>query len=294
MKNQKYARIQKIVVCVSFVILAGMITGPYPLSAQSLPERNWSLWLGGGALLEPVYPGSDTLLVQPIPYIQAEYMTRYLDFLAGVEDGIGIRLKESDYTGLSFSVAINPLGVDRDPNLKNSKDFVLNNADDVKEFLKGTPKIESAIELFGKVALELPFGKVSSTATFYPINADYKDASRVHKDYNGLTVSLDVETGFPLTPQIFLQAEVGATWMNDEYAEAFHGVVYPTKTLKVFNAQSGISDIHTSVALVSFFTEHIGALVSGSATQLLGDAADSPLTKEEFQPQVAAIVFYSF
>jgi outer membrane scaffolding protein for murein synthesis (MipA/OmpV family) len=294
MKNQKYARIQNIVVCVSLVILAGMVSGSYPLGAQELPERNWSLWFGGGALLDTVYPGSDTLLINPIPYIQAEYTTRYLDFFAGVEDGIGVRVKESSYTGLSLAVAINPLGVKRDPNLKNREDFVLNDADEVKQFLEGTPTIESTIELFGTVALELPFGKVSSTASFIPISADYKDAGISDKDYNGLMVSLDVETGFPLTPQIFLQAAAGATWMNDEYAEAFHGIVYPTKSLKVFNAQSGMSDAHTSVALVSFFTEHIGALLYGSATQLLGDAADSPLTKEEFQPQVAAVVFYSF
>jgi outer membrane scaffolding protein for murein synthesis (MipA/OmpV family) len=294
MKNQKYARIQKIVMCVSLVIVAGTIAGPYPLGAQGLPERDWSLWLGGGALLDTVYPGSDELLVNPIPYIQAEYTTRYFDFFAGMEDGIGVRMKESDYTGLSLAVAINPLGTKRDPNLKNSEDFVLNDADEVKEFLEGTPKIESAIKLFGTVALDLPFGKVSSTATFLPISADYKDAGISDKNYDGLTVSLDVETGLPLTPQIFLQAEAGATWMNDKYAEAFHGVVYPTKTLKIFNAKSGMSDAHASVAVVTFITEHIGALVHGSATRLLGDAADSPLTKEEFQPQVAAVVFYSF
>jgi outer membrane scaffolding protein for murein synthesis (MipA/OmpV family) len=235
MRNQQYARIQKVVVCVSLIILASMVADPHSSGAQGLQGRNWSLWLGGGALLDTVYPGSDTLLSNPAPYIQAEYTTRYVDFFAGVEDGIGIKLKAPDYTDLSLAVAINPLGTERDPKLKKSEDFVLKDADKVKKFLEGTPKIESAVELFGTIALELPFAEVSSTATFLPIKADYKDAGISDTDYNGLTVSLDVETGFPLTPQLFLQGAIGATWMNDEYAEAFHGVAYPTKTLKTLS-----------------------------------------------------------
>ena len=92
---------------------------------------------------------------------------------------------------------------------------------------------------------------MSSTATFFPVEADYDDASLSDKDYGGITVSVDFETGLPLTPQIFLQGGAGVTWMNDEYAEAFHGVLYPTTKLKTFKAKSGISDVHASVVLVS-------------------------------------------
>ncbi len=124
----------------------------------------------------PVYPGSDTLYVKPIPYIDAEYTTRYIDFLAGVEDGIGLRVKAPDHSDVSLTLAINPLGVKRDPKLKAVEDFILHDADEIKQFLGGTPTVESPLELFGTIKLDLSFAKVSSTVTFLPITVDYKQA----------------------------------------------------------------------------------------------------------------------
>jgi outer membrane protein len=298
MKNRKCSNIQKLWVCLCLVALTVVVPGFQSLDAQELSQRNWSLWLGGGALMEPVYSGSDKLLANPIPFIQAEYTTPYMDFFAGMENGIGVTLKETEFTGLNLTIGISPVGLllekRRDPDLDKVENFVLDGADELKEFLQGTPTLKNTIEVFGTVGLELPFGKVSSTATFFPVKADYDDASLSDKDYDGITVSIDFETGLPLTPQIFLQGGSGVTWMNEKYAEAFHGVLYPTTRLDVFKAKSGVSDVHASVVLVSFFTEHVGALVIGSVTLLLDDAADSPLTKEEFQPQMGAVVFYNF
>jgi MipA family protein len=297
MRTQKYAymfKVMKIIMGINIMILAGNVVDVQSLWAQELPERKWTLWLGAGSWSEPVYSGSNVLSIMPMPYIQAEYRTNFVDIFAGIKDGIGLRLKAPEYSDMSLAVAIDPFGTKRGPHLKQMQDFILNDADTIKKFLEGTPTVTSPIDVLGTVGVDLPFGKVSSTVTFFPITADYKDASRLDQDYNGLTVRLDFEAGFPLTPQLFLQGKLGTTWMNNDYAVAFHGVAYPTTVLNSFHAHSGMNDVHASVTGVSFFTAHLGAFVYGSVTRLLGDAADSPLTKQAFQPGIATFIFYKF
>lgn len=292
MGTQRYMRIMKIVIAINMIILVVIATHAQPAQVGELSPTQ-TLWLGTGTLFNPAYPGSDELLVKVVPYVKAEYSTHYFDFFAGVEDGIGVWVKAPDLSDLSLSVAINPLGVRRDPKLTQIGDVVLRDADQVKRFLDGTPTVKSPVELFGRLALSVPFGTVSSTVSFLPITADYPQANLSDKNYTGLTVSADVETNVPLTPQVFLRGSLGATWMNKDYTEAFFGVAYPTTSLKTFTTGDS-NDVHASFAVVSFFTDHIGVIVSGSASLLLGDAADSPLTKRAFQPEIAALVFYRF
>lgn len=82
--------------------------------------------------------------------------------------------------------------------------------------------------------------------------------------------------------------------MNDDYAEAFHSVLYPTPQLEVFKAKAGLSDVHGTLGARYVFSNHFGGMLLFTGEQLLGDAADSPLTKQEFQPDVVAILSYSF
>jgi outer membrane scaffolding protein for murein synthesis (MipA/OmpV family) len=293
MRNQYTFTARTLRHCLCAIVLTGMLFGVPLTEAQQLPVRHWSLWLGGGGLMEPVYPGSDALYASPVPFAQAEYTLGFVDLFAGMTDGIGVRLKEPEFAGLSVSLAVNPLGNKRDPKLKNVEKFMLTDVDEVKDVLQDTPKVTNVVEVFGTVEVEvLPFATLSSTVSYLPTKADY--ASYSDKTYDGITASVDVEAGLPLTPQIFLQGDAGVTWMNDDYAEAFHGVAYPTPKLKRFTAKNGVSDVHGSLTLVSFFSEHIGALAFGGGTLLLGDAADSPLTKDAFQPQVGIMAFYNF
>jgi outer membrane scaffolding protein for murein synthesis (MipA/OmpV family) len=54
------------------MMFVGMLT-PSLVFAQENQERPWSLELGAGAAMNPVYSGSDELNVLPFPYIAAEY-----------------------------------------------------------------------------------------------------------------------------------------------------------------------------------------------------------------------------
>lgn len=302
MKNQRTSMTRTLCFWISSIVLTGMLSSaPFagaqqPFTGTQQPSaRHWTLWLGGGGLMEPVYAGSDALYASPVPFVQAEYELGFLDLFADMNDGIGVELRPPNFGGVSLSLAVNPLGNDRDPKLENVEQFMLTDVDDVKDLLQDTPTVTNRVEVSGTLEIDvLSHATLSSTVSYLPTEADYASATYSDKTYDGITVSVDAQAGFMLTPRIFFQGDAGITWMNGEYAEAFHGVAYPTSKLNRFTAKSGISDIHGALTLVSFFTEHIGALAFGGGTMLLGDAADSPLTNDSFQPQVGVIAFYSF
>jgi outer membrane scaffolding protein for murein synthesis (MipA/OmpV family) len=294
MKNQKNRSVQIILIIVGVVVFVSRFIIFNPITAQGFQQSNWLLRTGAGVFTDSIYPGSDVLFVKPIPYIWTEYKMRYFDFFAGIDDGIGFNIKRPDSNNFGITIGINPLGTKRDPDLKDSEDYLGKEADEIKELLADTPKIESEFDLFGTVYFGLPMGRVASTVTFYPIKVEYENDLFSDRKYNGLTVGMDYESELSLLSRIFIETDIGLTWMNDEYAEAFHSVICQTNNLKAFKAQDGIRDIHASISLIAFLTEHVGVLLYGSGLQLLGDAADSPLTKKDFQPKMYAALFYNF
>lgn len=126
---------------------------------------------------------------------------------------------------------------------------------------------------------------------YAPAKADYAEVGRPDQKYHGLLV--DINVLIP-TYRILLNADIGTTWMNGEYAAAFHSVHYPTATLEEFHAGSGFRDVHTNFGLSYFITPRVGITVQGGVLKLLGDAADSPLAKNDVQPQVSLMLLYHF
>ncbi|MGD9162121.1 MAG: MipA/OmpV family protein [Desulfobacteraceae bacterium] len=293
MKQQYVSVNYKICLWIIFFLLSGILFSSWPVEAQQAPERNWYLWMGGGCLTEPVYPGSDALYVIPFPFIQAEYHLESFDVFASVIDGFGVQYKNTEFAGLSLSLSIDPLGNKRDPELKDVKHFMLTDVDDLKDFLKDTPTIDNKVDVSGTLQIDLlPFASLSSTVSYFPTKAD--NATYPDKKYDGITASFDLQSDYQLAPNMFLQGGVGITWMNDDYAEAFHSVLYSTSALEQFAAENGISDVHGCLTFIHFFTEHYGLIVYGSGTLLLGNSAHSPLTKNTFQPEMRLMVFYDF
>ncbi len=249
--------------------------------AQENQERHWSLTLGAGAAMNPVYSGSDELNVLPFPYIDAEYNMTYLDlFIAG--DEAGLKLKTPALPGSNFSFGVK---------MGQSRDY---EDEAVKDILEGTAKLENSVQGFAKLTWVSPVGQWSSSVNWLPTSAEYDEPGISDEEYHGLKISIDYALGGQLHPKLFAFATVGTSWMNDEYAEAFHSVLYPTPQLEVFKAKAGLSDIHGTLGARYAFSNYIGGMLLFTGEQLLGDAADSPLTKQEFQPGVVAMMSYSF
>ena len=82
--------------------------------------------------------------------------------------------------------------------------------------------------------------------------------------------------------------------MNNEYADAYHGVKYGTAKLKNYDADAGLHSIEAELEGFYFFTEHIGIGLNSGLSYLLGDAKNSPLTKSALQIESGLFAAYKF
>ncbi len=249
--------------------------------AQEEEERNWKFGLGGGVMLNPIYPGSNELAPMPFPFLDAEYQTTYLDVFA-FGDEAGIRLKTAALEGSNLTFGVK-LGQARD-----------NENEAVESLLEGTPAIENLVQGFGRLTYLSPVGLLTATVSWLPISADYDEADRDDQDYTGLTATFDYTIGGALDERMFVFATLGAGWMNDEYAEAYHSVLYPASKLDLFDAEAGVHEFYGTVGALYDLGENVKGILTLEGKHLLGDAADSSLTKDEFQPDVKMIVYYTF
>lgn len=239
--------------------------------------RNWELMIGGGGFYESKYTGSDKMAFEAVPLVLASYDTRYLKlFIEGDEVGISIRFTDRVPVSLSFGAG---LGEGRD------------NGD--VSLLKGTPTLENTYRLFGNLKLALPFADISSTVKYFPITADYDKTDRSDEEYTGLLVDVGIGKEWFRIP-FMVEVGGGLSWMNNEYAEANYSVNYATDHLDAFKAKSGLHSVNLSSTIVMFFSERMGTALIGEGKYLLNDAADSPLTKNEFDASAGLFLFYRF
>jgi outer membrane scaffolding protein for murein synthesis (MipA/OmpV family) len=148
--------------------------------------------------------------------------------------------------------------------------------------------------LIGALHVPLSFVELTSMVRYFPITADYEEAERPDKRYDGMRLEVDVESEVWLSRQIILNLGAGLSWMNADYAKANYSVESQTDRLDVFEAKSGVHNIHASTAMIYMFTPRIGTALVGEGAYLLGAASDSPLTNSEFQPFGGIFVFYRF
>ena len=244
------------------------------------PQRTWELTLGAGVGAYPKYPGFDAMEIVPVPLVMARYRTSYLDVFLNPEEGTGVTLKLPQHTPVTLSAGVNlGLGNGR----KNS----------YADRLKRTADIDVPYLAFGKVDIPLLFGTVSGTLSYLPMSAD-DEAELQDKEYDGLLAEVGYGATIGLRSNLMLNVGLGLNWMNDDYANAIYRVEYDTKALDVFSAGSGLQDVHASLGAILIFSQHWGSGLMTNISYLVGDAADSPLTVETFQPGGGMFVFYNF
>lgn len=274
---------KKIQITILTGIMVGLAAG-MPVSADDddddddLPERNWELMVGGGAMGDPAYSGADTVKFNPLPMIIGFYKTRVFElFIEGDEARAELKFGSNVPVAL---VAGTGLGESRE--------------NDEADVLKGTPTLKNGYRLFSGLKLELPWEvEITARANYFPITAKYDDTKVADTDYSGILADLDLEWEWEIFPFI-VELGGGGSWMNRDYAEANYGVANPTEKLKAFQANSGLHDIHCSTMATMFLNERFGITAMAEGKYLLGDAADSPLNQKAFQPSFGAFAFYRF
>lgn len=229
-------------------------------------EKNWQFEIGAGVIYGNKYEGSDNYEIQPIPQLSVAYKDGL--FFANMWDGIGSKFFRGDNFSMGASLGYE-FGRDED---------------DDKDNLRGMGEIDMAISANFFADYDIGPIKISGKVT-------------TGSEDHGTTASLEIGTMIPLAEKFMLMASAGPKWADDTHMQTFFGVspVQAERSgYKTYNAGAGIKSIGMNIGAFYSLSEHWDMNLFCSLDYLIGDAADSPLTKEEYNPALIFTMSYKF
>ncbi|MFW6366712.1 MAG: MipA/OmpV family protein [Spirochaetota bacterium] len=242
-------------------------------------ENGWSYTVGGLVQYEPVYPGSDQYGIMPLPYVNITYTQDEFQFFAGMMNGIGTSYTHTD-TGLFVSGGVDR-GIIRDP--ENEK---------VDKLLEDTPKAVNYVKGIGRVGWKFFAGEIVTGLEYYPTTLEYANGDE--KFYNAFLWNSSLVTGYPVMENLLILGEGIVSVMDESYADAFYSLGDGTDRLDEFDAGAGIHSVEGNLILLYFIHKKVAFVACGGAARYLGDAADSPFTRDAVNPKGVALLMYTF
>jgi outer membrane protein len=226
----------------------------------------WNWEAGAMAMYGPAYEGSDKYQAMAFPNISVDYEDGL--FFASPFDGIGSYPIQGEDYKLGASVGF-AFGRDESDDRKN---------------LRGMGDIDMSPT--ASIMGEYSFGPIQLSGKLTQGNSDY-----------GMVAEADVGTMFPATDDLMIMAKVGTKWANEDHMNSYFGVSSAQAARSgygSYKAESGIKSVGVNVGAFYSVTENIDMNFMAGVDQLLGDAADSPITKSDFQPSVMIGTSYKF
>ncbi|MDO9632236.1 MAG: MipA/OmpV family protein [Humidesulfovibrio sp.] len=252
--------------------LAALAQGSSDAKPAPAAKSDWDVSLGAGAALVPTFEGSDRYRVMPVPLVSITYK----DMITLDAKGLSAYWRTGDLrvgAGLTYNGG-----------RADSKDDGLFGGGDDR--LRGMGNIDAALGLKAFASYHLWMTDLSAAVTKY-----------TGDDNDGVVVDLGLKVPYKLTDKFTLTPHAGATWANQDYMRTFFGVTAAQAARSGFaryEADAGIKDIRAGVDANYRFDEHWFLNMSADVKQLIGDAADSPISYSNTGVTVATMVGYRF
>ncbi|PLW75051.1 MipA/OmpV family protein [Cohaesibacter celericrescens] len=256
------------------------------LMAGGLTDASyWDVTLGGGVMIAPKYQGSKKFSATPLPYVDVVWKdTLFLNPMKG----LGANIFSSN--GFKFGAAA-------------SYDFGRKEKDSRTE-LAGMGKIKGGVTATGFLDYDLGFVKASSSLTKYFAGSKGVTADFGLKTFVPLSVLMGGEMpqggpdksvpGHGFTEPA-LSLGVSAQWADKDYMQDYFGVTAAqsaTSGYATHKASAGFKSVSAQAGLYVPVTEHV--IIGSTVTyrRLVGDAAESPLSKRD--NQVSGMIFTTY
>lgn len=247
---------------------------------QSAPEEEpsksrWDFKIGAGATYEPNYEGSEDLQLSslPRPLGQVRWRTGNAwdtKFFLGTTSGLGVEILDTK----DFSIGL-------------KGDYGGARSEDADGRLKGLGNINSSVvgTLFGKLKFE--HFAFSMEVTHYFAGSD------------GTLISLGPGTKVPVTERLEFGFGVSTTLGDGRYMGEFFSVTQQQaqrsgENLGEFDADAGFKDVTLRLQASYRILESWELSAGAGLGVLLGEAADSPVVEQEFQPNLGMGLTYKF
>ncbi len=216
--------------------------------------------------------------VQAMPYFSIEWNNRV--FLSP-GDGLGVYIYNDDDLAISTSIGY---------------DGGRDESDD-KVNLRGLGDIDGAATANLGIEYDLGFTE------------PFIDISKHLGGSNGLQIEVGAETMMPLAALLGNQNTtedrhspafvfgVSAEWTDGNYTSEYFGVTSAQSTrsgLDEYDSGSGFKSVDAEIGFLYPITQRWSLLTSVEYSQLVGDAADSPIVKDDGQFSTGAFVTYKF
>jgi outer membrane scaffolding protein for murein synthesis (MipA/OmpV family) len=251
----------------ALVLLAA---GALQAAEDRLLPQNWSVTVGGGAVVIPSYSGASSFRIMPWPLINARY--RDLFFL-NAATGAGVNVLYGPRGRAGFAV---------------KPDFGRNAS--WGDRLRGWGDIGASADLsmFGAVNL-------------FPVTVQ----AELHRQLGagmGMLAIGSVSSFLPVGRFLSLVPSARLTWADRRYTGAYYSVTTEQaqiartfgNDLPSYATHAGLRDVGFSLNAIVPFDAHWSMTMLGSMGWLLGDAARSPLTQRRFQPAFGGFLGYKF
>jgi outer membrane protein len=233
-------------------------------AASALAEEAKGLhgYLNLGAAVVPDYEGSKDYMPAPVWAGQLGYDEYYVELQ-------GPKLRAN------VMPAVLPFGFEFGPVLAYRF-----GRDDVEDH-----RVDDLRDIDGTFALGA-FAKISTNNLFQDgdeLGFGIESLTGVGKDRDGTTIEFGPSYSFSPWERVRLGFNLSATYASDRYTETYFGIDSDNARrsgFSTYQADGGIKDIGFSVNATYLWTEHWSVTGMAGVTQLVGDAADSPIVDD--------------
>ncbi|MBN2720032.1 MAG: MipA/OmpV family protein [Proteobacteria bacterium] len=275
-------------IAVLFVLLV-LACSPHKAHAGD----GWDFTLGGGIFRANVYSGSNDYYVVPAPVVRVSYGMGDVSFSLSLPEGLGISYFNQE-KGLIGSLTVGLNGEERDSQEYSVLGIVKDHSPRTKKLLLDTPTASAPVSYDAAIGFQALKGMIGGSIRYYPTSLDYQLVGQEDTDYQGLLYSLFYSTNRSLTEKLSFSAMLGVEYMNQDYADAWYTVLFPTVELDAFDADAGLRDAMFSLQVSRAFSEKVEVSLLVAGNLLLADAGKSPYTVERFQPSTLIYAVYKF
>ncbi|MFY7962821.1 MAG: MipA/OmpV family protein [Elsteraceae bacterium] len=240
-----------------------------PAAAKS----GWSFSLGGGGGFGPKYEGSKKLEAGPTVIANAQWRSTGewgTTVFAGLDRGVGVAFGKED--SVTFGALLSTVNERRE-------------RDDSRLRGLGDVKLAAA----GGVFVEVPVGPVSFRV----------DTQSALSGKAGTAVNFGFGSSYPVTERLSIGASLGAAWADAEHMSTYFSITRAQAArsqagLKRFDAKAGFKSVTFGVDATYAFTPAWRLNLSAGVSNLIGDAARSPISERDLQPSVSLTLVRTF
>ncbi len=254
-----------------------MFLRPSVAMADTATSDDWTVTLGVGAITAPEYMGSDDMDVSPVPLLDIEWRdTLFLSTRKGL-GGYVVNEKRTNQ----------PLfGIFDSYNLGGSVRYAFGRDEDDNSRLDGLGDVDDTAELgiFGELG----------TGRFVFSGEMYGDVGSGHEGVHG---ELAAAYRTRITEKWMVSAGPVAKFGSEDFTDSFFGVDSTQAARSTYNrydTDGGFYSIGIDATSRYSFDENWSVTALAGYSQLIGDAADSPIVEDEGAFTAGAFVSYTF